>query len=611
MKKNVVAIVLLIGILGISYVFKLNFVYILLVTTLCIISYYYLNTYFNKEEDEKFIENKLVIANKELIKAPNTAILIVKDHKVVWGNDLSYSEFPDLKYNRDISSINLDQIKDNHTFDYNNNIYQVKVDDGVYFIHNVTESQSYVNKLESKQTNIAILNIDNYQYLEEQLSRENFGSVIRDLRIDLLCFFDQNNIFYQEFDGEKYQLLIPTVELNRLIEQHFESLFNLFKNYQTEEYTISYSLGIALNQPNIRATGYKAMEALDLAISRGGAQTIIFDGDKRIIFGGGTNVIHGSTLMKARLMYQTLLNIIKNKQHIYLMGHKNPDSDCIGAMVLLYQLIRNKYQMPITILIDEEHHELVHDLLKDPIDLEVSDKCNLHHDNNLLMIVDTQAHNYISNPESLELINDVIILDHHQAPDDLIKNPVTKWIEPALSSTVEMILQMFSISQTKLNNKALATYALYAMLIDTNYLTYRVSETTLDMVKRLVNNGADMLTARKMTFDDFDQFKLLNTLCSNVLKVNNFSVVNTEQIDDHVILSRVADSILEIQNVRASVAISNVDYNYIVKVRSMGDINAKLFIEEFGGGGHATQAAGILNHEQYLGLMQKIRTYEG
>ena len=35
--------------------------------------------------------------------------------------------------------------------------------------------------------------------------------------------------------------------------------------------------------------------------------------------GGGTNVIQGSTLMKARLMYQTLMNIIKHKKHIYLM----------------------------------------------------------------------------------------------------------------------------------------------------------------------------------------------------------------------------------------------------------------------------------------------------
>lgn len=102
----------------------------------------------------------------------------------------------------------------------------------------------------------------------------------------MLRFFDSHNIFYQEYDGEKYQLLIPDQELKSLIESKFSGLFDVFKKYQTNEYTFSYSMGVALNQPNVRATGYKAMEALDLAKSRGGAQTVIFDGEKRIIFGG-------------------------------------------------------------------------------------------------------------------------------------------------------------------------------------------------------------------------------------------------------------------------------------------------------------------------------------
>ena len=45
-------------------------------------------------------------------------------------------------------------------------------------------------------------------------------------------------------------------------------------------------------------------------------------------------------------------------------------------------------------------------------------------------------------------------------------------------------------------------------------------------------------------------------------------------------------------------------------MRSMGDINVKLFLEEFGGGGHASQAACIINHEQYLALINKIKNYQ-
>lgn len=609
MKKLIVALSVSAGLILISYVFRLNFVYILVIATLVLICYYYLDLYFNKEHDEEFIEKKLSIANKELIKAPNTIILIIKDKKVLWGNDLSYLEFPELRESRDISNISLDNIKD-HTFTHNNQIYYVKGEDGLYFIENITERENELTRLKNKQANIAVLYIDNFNYLEERLSSDNFGSVIRDLRIDLLRFFDSHNIFYQEYDGEKYQLLIPDQELKSLIESKFSGLFDVFKKYQTNEYTFSYSMGVALNQPNVRATGYKAMEALDLAKSRGGAQTVIFDGEKRIIFGGGVSTLQGSTLMKARLMYQTILNIIKNKQHIYLMGHKNPDSDCIASMALMAKLIRDKYSMPITIIIDDDYQYKLFPLIEGEKDIYVNNEIEVRIDRSLLMVLDTQSLGYISNPQGLDLVGDIIIVDHHQTPDDAITNPVTKWIEPSLSSVVEMVLQMFLISQTKVDNKALATYALYGVLIDTNYLTYRVSETTLDVVKNLVNSGASMLEAKKKTFDEFDEFKLLNSLTSEVNKVNIFSVVNVENVKDNVILSKVADAILEIKGIKASIVISNVDYKYYVKMRSMGDINVKLFLEEFGGGGHASQAACIINHEQYLALINKIKNYQ-
>lgn len=50
--------------------------------------------------------------------------------------------------------------------------------------------------------------------------------------------------------------------------------------------------------------------------------------------------------------------------------------------------------------------------------------------------------------------------------------------------------------------------------------------------------------------------------------------------------------------------------NIMLKMRSMGDINVKLFLEEFGGGGHASQAACVINHEQYLALINKIKNYQ-
>lgn len=607
-KQIIVSLILLASIVIISYIFKLNFIYILIITTLCIMSYYFLTTYFHRHEDEKFIEEKLLIANKEIIKAPNTLILIVRDQKIIWCNDLCYSEFPILKDTRNVKDF---PFKTKVTpFHFNDHVYEFQENDGLYFIKNITNEYNTLNHLRNMQTNIAILNIDNFHYLEEQLPREDFGKITRDLRIDLLKYFDAHNIFYQENNGDRYQLIIPEEELSIMIKNRFNDLYDIFEKYQTQSFTVSYSLGVALNQDSIRQTGYRAMEALELAISRGGAQTVIFDDEKRIIFGGGADVIHGSTLMKARLMSQTLLNIVKSKKHVFLMGHRNPDCDCIGAMLLSYRLIRYKYDTNITIIIDDENARLINDLLDSPTNLNFQSSIDERVENSLLIVVDTQSRNYVFDTKALDNISDIVLIDHHQAPDDVITNPVTKWVEPGLSSSVEMFLQMLAIAQVKLNNKKLSTYVLYAMLVDTNFLTYRVNDTTFDMIKRLVNDGGNLVQARRMTFDSYHDFKQLNQLAGQVFVDNACSIVETKNIDNHVLLSRVANKILEIEGVQVSMVCSIVDENYIVKLRSMGNVNVKMIIEEFGGGGHAMQAAGILTNHQYSKLKEKIHNFK-
>ena len=601
---------LILSIIIIKLVFQLSFIYfiyVIAIVVLSIICWYFLNKMITQEEEKEFIKNQLEIANKSIIKLPNIAIIIVKNNKVVWANDLSYAEFPILKEKRNLNILVEDiKINNDNTFIYQQNSYKYRKNDNVYFIENITNQSNYIRLLENKQTNIAILEIDNFQYLEEHLARENFGNIIRELRIDLIRFFDMNNIYYQEKDGEQYQLIIPENELKELINTKCEKLFDVFKKYQTENYSFSYSLGIATNQPSIRATGYRAREALELARSRGGGQTVIFDDSKRIIFGGGQSVLQGSTLMKARLINVTIMNIIKKKNCIYIMGHKNPDSDVVASIILMYKLIRNKFDIKIKIAIEEYYHEKINNLIKEKINLEIISNPEIIDDNNLLIIVDTQSENYSYSQYLIEKINDIILIDHHQRPDDAIYNPITQWNEPSLSSTVEMLLQMFTVANVKLENKEVATYCLYAMLVDTQNFKYRMNETSFDMIKMLVKYGANMNAAQNMTYDDFEQFKKINALIEKAEIINNFAFLEINDIKENVLLSKLANALLNIKNIMGSIVVSKCEDEYYVKLRS-DRINVKLLIEEFGGGGHANQAAATLDIEKYNEFLEKIK----
>ena len=197
-------IFLAIAIIIIKLVFQLSFVYVIAIVVLAIICMYFLNKMISQEEESQFIKKQLEIANKSIIKLPNISIVIVKNNKVVWANDLSYAEFPILRENRNLNELKEEIIINNdNTFSYGQNNYKYIKNDNIYFIENITKESNYIKFLENKQTNIAILEIDNFQYLEEHLARENFGNIIRELRIDLIRFFDLNNIYYQENDGEQ------------------------------------------------------------------------------------------------------------------------------------------------------------------------------------------------------------------------------------------------------------------------------------------------------------------------------------------------------------------------------------------------------------------------
>lgn len=68
---------------------------------------------------------------------------------------------------------------------------------------------------------------------------------------------------------------------------------------------------------------------------------------------------------------------------------------------------------------------------------------------------------------------------------------------------------------------------------------------------------------------------------------------------------------MEISNIYGAVIISKIDDKYKVKMRSDGRVNVKLLLEEYGGGGHMSQAAGILSEKNKELLINDIIKYEG
>lgn len=611
--KELLIVLFITGIFTLVYVYQLTLANTLYIAFVTLVIYYFINKIIVAEEEKMYIKKHLEIADTVISDTDKFVIIIVKQNRVIWANDRAYEVFPEFLSNRNIAEIGLDQLTIDNTFKHNNNIYSVDVLENLYIIENKTKETRRINNLEENRPNIGMFQIDNYSYIRSNLKDEHFIKVEKDLREKLIDLFEKYDVFYQEVRQDRYQLIIPTSIVEKFKNNKFSELNEIVKSFNEEGIVITYSMGLAINFESIKQVGKKANEALELAITRGGAQVVLFDDDKTKYFGGTSSMIKGNIKMKSRVMVNTLVNIANKRDMIYVVSHRHPDSDAIASMLLLTKLLLEKTRADVTVIVDEN--------ISTDLEVEIQKQAEVRYQKNfvidrtkrnLLVVLDTQSPKILSHPQLLEQIDDVIIFDHHQTPADYIKHSIFSWIEPGATSTVELIGEMLISSQVSITgNTDLANLAILGFLTDTNNMKYRVDSNAIEILGFLVAAGGSISIAREKTYTDIENYKLKHKLLMDVFVVNQFSILELPKEYNDIFLSQICNEMQEIKGIICSVVTSPMENgDFRVKIRSNGKINSKILIEEFGGGGHARQGAGILSREKKDLLIQKIHNFE-
>ena len=85
-----------------------------------------------------------------------------------------------------------------------------------------------------------------------------------------------------------------------------------------------------------------ATGALDLALGRGGDQAVVINTkDKFAFYGGKSKAVEKTTKVKSRLIGHALREVILESDNIFIMGHKYPDMDAMGAAVGIYDICKS------------------------------------------------------------------------------------------------------------------------------------------------------------------------------------------------------------------------------------------------------------------------------
>ena len=357
--------------------------------------------------------------------------------------------------------------------------------------------------------------------------------------------------------------------------------------------------------------GELAQSSLDLVLGRGGDQVAIKRTDGKLKFyGGKTNPVEKRTRVRARVISHALRDLIQGSDKVFIMGHKMPDMDAIGAAIGVRKMARmnniegyvvvnfNELDGSVTRLMDEIKRDT--DLFNQFINPD--EALSMITEKSLVIVVDTHKPSMVIDERILDKAEKVVVIDHHRRGEEFINNTMLVYMEPYASSTAELVTELIEYQPKHEKLTMLESTALLAgIIVDTKSFTLRTGARTFEAASYLRTNGADTILVQRLLKEDIDTYveraKLIETV---ELSDDGIAIAKGQEqvVYGTVLIAQTADILLTMQGVAASFVIaSRADGKIGISARSLGELNVQLVMEELGGGGHLTNAACQLDVE--------------
>lgn len=471
----------------------------------------------------------------------------------------------------------------------------------LYFI-NKTQYYNIYNIYNDEKPIIALIEVDNYDEVLKSTGEEDRPILIAEIEKHINAFSASVDGLIKKYDDNKYIMIFENRHLDALVEKKFDILDDLRNIYFGNRIPATLSIGIGKNGNALGKTSDFAAAAKDLALGRGGDQVVIKDGDKLFFYGGKTKEVEKRTKVKARVVAHAISELIDQSSEVIIMGHESPDIDCIGSCLGMYRGCTERGK-PAHILLNRSNDSIEKLLIKlrevgeyNGIFIDNEEASERTINNPLLIIMDVHRKSFVEFPELLDMVNNIIVVDHHRKSADFIDNAVISYIEPYASSTCELTTEIIQYLTEKPKLLEIEAQALMAgIYVDTKNFTFKTGVRTFEAAGFLKRLGADSVEVRKLFSDDFDTYVERSKLVSNAVIENGIAIaVHKGKVKNTLIIPQAADELLKINGIEASFVIAEVGSDVVISGRSLGSINVQLILESIGGGGHMTIAGAKL-----------------
>ncbi len=474
----------------------------------------------------------------------------------------------------------------------------------VFYYDDITEIEMEKEKAVASTQVFALLELDNIEDITKGISDVEYTNL----------WAQVNNIIVEEFDNlggvirgltdASYMAAISRSALDEMIADNFSILDKVRAIHSSKNIPLTLSMGVAVYVDGLKHQGEKARSCLDLSLGRGGDQVTVFDGEQIRFFGGKTSSQGKGTRVRARVVSQGIRELIRNASNILIMGHEREDYDSIGGAigVSVFGRVDNK---PVHIIVSSQTNaiERLSDVMpSDPFTQELiisaEEAEDLVDENTLVFVVDVHRPDMVAAPKVLEKANQIVVIDHHRRSSDFIEEPAITYLEPASSSTSELVTELIQYYDENVPLSEVEASALYAgIVVDTKNFSVQTGSRTFDAASYLRRSGANLDVVRRLFMESFDSLKLQSDILSQAERIGPFAYASCPPNIQNasVVCARIADALITIDGVEASfVTYYRPDDSIGVSARSQGKVNVQVIMEMLGGGGHRTVAGAKL-----------------
>ena len=485
---------------------------------------------------------------------------------------------------------------------------------GVLYFSDLTKLYQIRDEYVRSRPVVSIILVDNYEELTKNLTESAISTLNAKLGDAITQWTDNYHGLLRKLERNRFLFIFEKRDLNLAIEDKFSLLENIHQITNPSGVAASVSVGLGVDAENFEESYNFAALGIEMALSRGGDQAVIKDRFNFSFYGGRNAEADYRSKVRSRVTANSLMELIGQAGHVYIMGHKNADLDALGAAMGISCLCRKRGKKA-NIVIDLENNaskRLIDEILQVPEYKDVfisGQEALLNCDNqSILIVVDTNRPDQVEYRPLLEAISKVCVVDHHRRAADYINPVVVNLHETYASSAAELVTELLQYAVEKDDVLPIEAKSLMAgICLDTKFFNVRSGERTFEAAAALRRMGADPTEVKLLLQNDFqDTMAKYQIIKSARLYRQEIAIAALNSTTSRVLAAQSADELLNISGITASFVLYPDEETVIVSARSIGSANVQVILEALGGGGNAATAGAQIKNTTVKDVLDKL-----